>query len=80
MSANEIWLPPVYLNPRSQTPRTDEHARPMTTGHGERSEFVPAYFAQQLEIELRAWQAAFGTTQLDHALARLEAAEKKGRA
>lgn len=30
-------------------------------------------------IQLQAWQKAFGTTQLTHTLARLEAAEKKSR-
>lgn len=33
----------------------------------------------EAETVLRAWQEAFGTTQLTHALARLEAAEKKAK-
>lgn len=32
---------------------------------------------EEAQIKLEAWQEAFGTTQLTHALARLEEAEKK---
>jgi hypothetical protein len=37
---------------------------------------APASSERASDIALRAWQEAFGTTQLTHAIARLEAAEK----
>jgi hypothetical protein len=43
-------------------------------------DWVPYQDAQQLETQLQAWQESFGTNQLTHALARLEAAEKRAAA
>lgn len=71
----------------SDTPRTDQAYLIPCDEYGRASgdAFVPIDFTRQLERELneaqtqlRAWQQAFGTTQLTHAIARLEAAEKKG--
>ena len=69
------------MTTESDTPRTDALASDGWSGD---AICISAEHARQLErelnqtrIQLDAWHEQFGTTQLDHAIARLEQAEKE---